>query len=157
MVLILFLQDDISSTCGQNVVVDGNTAEWCSVDTEGRLFVDKPLTQHPELVLKFTESGHANVGILTVNPNVLSDVTQVGSLSELTVIQNVNIHYKTGIIQLKISQNGNKIVLRIDGHKLDFKVNKSDDIWFTVNIIYGTLKVQIGKYLLKVARTRVSE
>jgi hypothetical protein len=97
------------------------------------------------------------VGILTVNPNVLSDVTQVGSLSELTVIQNVNIHYKTGIIQLKRSQNGNKIVLRIDGQNLDFKVNKSDDIWITVNIIYGTLKVQIGKYLLKVARTRVSE
>jgi len=84
-------------------------------------------------------------------------VTQVGSLSKLTVIQNAKLHYKTGIIQLKRSQDGDKIVLRRDGQNQYFEVNKSDDIWITVNIIYGTLKVQIGKYLLKVASERVSE
>jgi hypothetical protein len=77
-----------------NVVVNGNTAEWCSVDSGGRLFVDKPLTQHHELVLKLSESGHADVGILTDNPNSLSDVTQVGSLSELIVIQNIRVGLK---------------------------------------------------------------
>jgi uncharacterized membrane protein len=87
----------------------------------------------------------------------LSDLTLVGSLSELTIIQTAKLHNKTGIIQLKRSQNGDKIVHRSDGENQYFEVNKSDDIWITVNIIYGTLKVQIGKYLLKVARTRVSE
>jgi len=97
------------------------------------------------------------VGILTVNPIFLSDVTHVGRLNELTVIQNAKIHNQTGKIQLKRSQNGDKIVLRSYGQNQYFEVSKSDDIWITVNIIYGTLKVQIGKYLLKVARTRVSE
>ena len=160
MTEILLLQDDIngiSTTCGQNVVVNGNTAEWCCVDSGGRLFVEQPLTQHNELVLKLTESGHADVGILTVNPIFLSDVTHVGRLNELTVIQNAKIHNQTGIIQLKRSQNGDKIVLRSGGQNQYFEVNKSDDIWITVNIIYGTLKVQIGKYLLKVASERGSE
>ena len=97
------------------------------------------------------------MGILTVDPNFLSDVTQVGSLNEFTVIKNVKFHHQTRIIRLKRSQNGDKIVLRTDGANQYYEVNKSDDIWITVNIIYGTLKVQIGKYLLKIARTRVSE
>jgi uncharacterized membrane protein len=87
----------------------------------------------------------------------LSDLTLVGSLRELTMMHTAKLHNKTGIIQLKRSQNGDKIVHRSDGENQYFEVNKSDDIWITVNIIYGTLKVQIGKYLLKVARTRVSE
>jgi hypothetical protein len=71
---------------------------------------------------KLTESGHAVVGILTVNPNVLSDLTLVGSLSELTIIQTAKLHNKTGIIQLKRSQNGDKIVHRSDGENQYFTV-----------------------------------
>jgi isopenicillin N synthase-like dioxygenase len=67
------------------------------------------------------------------------------------VIQNAKLHNHAGIIQLKRSHNDDEIVLRSEGQIQHFKVNKSDTIWVTVNIIYGTLKVQIGKYLLKVA------
>ena len=62
------------------------------------------------------------------------------------MIQNAKLHNQAGIIQLKRSHNDDKIVLISEGQIQHFKVNKSDTIWVTVNIIYGTLKVQIGKY-----------
>ena len=62
------------------------------------------------------------------------------------MIQNAKLHNQAGIIQLKRSHNDDEIVLISEGQIQHFKVNKSDTIWVTVNIIYGTLKVQIGKY-----------
>ncbi|CAC5379241.1 unnamed protein product [Mytilus coruscus] len=119
-----------SSHCGRNVIVDGQTARWNSVVSGGRVFIEKPIAPKAELKMSFDGKGHAEVGILTKDPASIPDISKVENMRELTVIQKCK----------NLQTNWNC-------HKADktsgVKVERTDKVWVTVNIIFGDLEVEI--------------
>ncbi|VDI77275.1 Hypothetical predicted protein, partial [Mytilus galloprovincialis] len=133
-----------SPTCGKNICIDGCTAKWIKNDSGGRFFIDKSLSSDEEIILTFSGKGHAEVGIISIDPITIKDVSHVGNIKELTVIQTARIYKQEGTTKIKRSKEGDRIITDAEGRKSRSRVDKEQSIWITVNILFGDLKVQIG-------------
>ncbi|CAG2197054.1 unnamed protein product [Mytilus edulis] len=133
-----------SPTCGRNICIDGSTASWINNDSGGRFFIDKSLSPDEEIFLTFSGKGHAEVGIISIDPITITDVIHVGNIKELTVIQTARIYKQEGTTKIKRSKEGDRIITEAEGKKSRSKVDKEQSIWITVNILFGDLKVKIG-------------
>ncbi|CAG2198168.1 unnamed protein product [Mytilus edulis] len=139
-----------SPTCGRNICIDGSTAKWNNNDSGGRFFIDKSLSLDEEIILTFSGKGHAEVGIISIDPITITDVSHVGNIKELTVIQTARIYKQEGTTKIKRSKEGDRIITEAEGRKSRSKVDKEQSIWITVNILFGDLKVKIADDINKV-------
>ncbi|XP_076081538.1 uncharacterized protein LOC143052394 [Mytilus galloprovincialis] len=133
-----------SPTCGRNICIDGCTAKWIKNDPGGRFFIDKSLSPDEEIILTFSGKGHAEVGIISIDPITITDVSHVGNVKELTVIQTARIYKQVGTTKIKRSKEGDRIITEAENRNSKSKVDKEQTIWITVNILFGDLKVKIG-------------
>ncbi|CAG2205377.1 unnamed protein product [Mytilus edulis] len=133
-----------SPTCGKNICIDGCTAKWIKNDSGGRFFIDKSLSSDEEIILTFSGKGHAEVGIISIDPITITDVSHVGNIKELTVIQTARIYKQIGTTKIKRSKEGDRIITEAENRNSKSKVDKEQSIWITVNILFGDLKVKIG-------------
>ncbi|XP_063436356.1 uncharacterized protein LOC134717793 [Mytilus trossulus] len=133
-----------SPTCGRNICIDGSNAKWIKNDSGGRFFIDKSLSSDGEIILTFSGKGHAEVGIISIDPITITDASHVGHIKELTVIQTARIYKQIGTTTIKRSKEGDRIITEAEGRKSRSKVDKEQSVWITVNILFGDLKVKIG-------------
>ncbi|CAC5379243.1 unnamed protein product [Mytilus coruscus] len=133
-----------SPTCGRNICIDGCTATWTNNDSGGRFFIDKYISSDEEIILTFSGKGHAEVGIISIDPITITNFSHVGNIKELTVIQTTRIYKQTGTTKIKRSKEGDRIITEAEDRKSRSKVDKKQTIWVTVNILFGDLKVKIG-------------
>lgn len=133
-----------SPKCGRNICVDGCSAKWIKNDSGGRFFIDKSLSSNNEIILTFSGKGHAEVGIISIDPLTITDVSHVGNIKELIVIQTARIYKQEGTTKIKRPKEGDRIITEAENRNSKSKVDKEQSIWITVNILFGDLKVKIG-------------
>lgn len=133
-----------SPTCGRNICIDGCTATWTNNDSGGRFFIDRSIFPDEEIILTFSGKGHAEVGIISIDPITITNVSHVRNIKELTVIQTARIYKQTGTTKIKRSKEGDRIITEAEDRKSRSKVDKEQSVWVTVNILFGDLKVKIG-------------
>ncbi|XP_052084312.1 uncharacterized protein LOC127721579 [Mytilus californianus] len=133
-----------SPTCGRNICIDGCTATWTNNDSGGRFFIDRSISFDQEIILTFSGKGHAEVGIISIDPITITNVSNVGYIQELTVIQTARIYKQIGTTKIKRSKEGDRIITEAEDRKSRSKVDKEQSVWVTVNILFGDLKVKIG-------------